>query len=142
MAETNRYRVVSACVVVPVISAAGPIMHTLYTGHVFDADPQHYRIRHNVDSGYIEEIGAGTAAADGEDGPPSAPDPAVEPGVAAEVEEKRAAARAKLPADGSVPDGRLGQDVWVEYAVLKGMDRTEAEKAVKSDLVNALKAQA
>lgn len=56
-----------------------------------------------------------------------------------EVEAKRAAARAKLPGDGSAPDGRAGEDVWREYAVKQGMDRVEVEKASKADLVGALK---
>jgi hypothetical protein len=57
----------------------------------------------------------------------------------AKREQARADAKAKLPADGSAPDGRAGKDVWVEYAVSKGMDRDEAEKADKADLVAALK---
>ncbi len=55
-----------------------------------------------------------------------------------ETERKRAAARAKLPADGSAPDGRASQEVWVEFAVARGLDRTEAEKASKEDLRKAL----
>ncbi len=54
------------------------------------------------------------------------------------VEQKRAAARSKLPADGSAPDGRASHEVWVEYAVSKGLDRSEAEKASKEDLKQAL----
>lgn len=56
-----------------------------------------------------------------------------------EVLARREAAAAKLPADGSAPDGRAAHEVWVEYAVRSGMDRTEAEKAPKSELVAALK---
>ncbi len=53
---------------------------------------------------------------------------------AAALEEKRAAARAKLPTDGSAPDGRASDAVLVEYLVSKGYDRGEAEKAGSSDL--------
>lgn len=56
-----------------------------------------------------------------------------------DAEARRAAARQKLVEIGGTPDGRHGQDVWVEYAVNQGMDRAEAEKATKSDLVAALK---
>ena len=62
----------------------------------------------------------------------------VTPEVDGEQEQKRAAARAKLPADGSAPDGRASTEVWVEYAVSRGLDRTEAEKASREDLKRAL----
>ncbi len=52
----------------------------------------------------------------------------------AAAEAKRADARAKLPADGSAPDGRASEAVWVEYAVAQGLDRAEAEKAGKEEL--------
>lgn len=56
-----------------------------------------------------------------------------------EVEARRAAARQKLTESGGTPHGNASKDVWVEYAVAQGMDRGEAEKADKSDLVAALK---
>ncbi len=54
------------------------------------------------------------------------------------AEQKRAAARAKLPADGSAPHHNAAPEVWVEYAVKQGLDRAEAEKASKEDLRKAL----
>lgn len=51
-----------------------------------------------------------------------------------DVEAKRAAARAKLPADGSAPAGNASHEVWVEYAVAKGYDRAEVEKSSRDDL--------
>jgi hypothetical protein len=54
--------------------------------------------------------------------------------VAAEVEARREAARAKLPADGSAPHHNAGEDVWREYAVVKGYDRDTVEKSSKEDL--------
>jgi hypothetical protein len=62
----------------------------------------------------------------------------VTPEVDSEQEQKRAAARAKLPADGSAPDGRASHETWVEYAVSKGLSREESEKASKDDLKAAL----
>ena len=56
-----------------------------------------------------------------------------------EVEARRTAARQKLTEAGGVPDGRMSKDVWIEYAVAEGMDRDEAERADKADLVAALK---
>lgn len=62
----------------------------------------------------------------------------VKPEVDSEQEQKRAAAKAKLPTDGSAPDGRASHEVWVEYAVSKGLSREESEKASKDDLKAAL----
>lgn len=55
-----------------------------------------------------------------------------------ELEERRAEARSKLADMGGVPDGRSSEAVWVEYAVLRGLDRTEAEKAGKDELRKVL----
>ncbi len=52
----------------------------------------------------------------------------------ASAEERRAAARAKLPEDGSAPKGSASQEVWAEYAVAQGYDRAEVEKASRDDL--------
>ncbi len=43
-----------------------------------------------------------------------------------------------LPTDGSAPAESANKATWVEYAVSKGMDRTEATKASKKDLIEAL----
>ncbi len=56
----------------------------------------------------------------------------------AEVEQKRAAARARLAEMGGTPDGRASFDVWVEYAVSRGMSREEVEKSSKDELRRAL----
>lgn len=60
-------------------------------------------------------------------------------GADPEVEQKRAAARAKLAESGGTPDGRSSEAVWIEYAVSKGTDRTEAEKAGKAALMDLYK---
>lgn len=62
--------------------------------------------------------GSETPAGSGQQAAPDGQSPGPDP----EVEEKRAAARAKLPTDGTAPDGRAGQAVWVEYLVTKGYD--------------------
>lgn len=51
-----------------------------------------------------------------------------------EQETRRAEARRQLSADGSAPDGRKGDAVFVEYLVNKGYDRAEVEKASSGDL--------
>lgn len=56
--------------------------------------------------------------------------------VDAEVAERRAAAKAKLPADGSAPDGRAADAVFVEYLVANGYGRDEVEKADRAELRN------
>ncbi len=58
----------------------------------------------------------------------------------AEVAEKRAAARAKLPADGSAPHGNAAQAVWVEYVVGRGQDY-DTVKDVDRDELKALAEQ-
>lgn len=55
------------------------------------------------------------------------------------VEQKRAEARAKLAELGGTPDGRSSEAVWIEYAVSKGTDRTEAEKVGKTALMDLFK---
>jgi len=52
----------------------------------------------------------------------------------AEIAEKRAAAKAKLPTDGSAPDGRAGQAVWVEYLVARGSNYDDVKDVDKADL--------
>ncbi len=51
-----------------------------------------------------------------------------------DAEAKRADARRQLPQDGSAPDGRKSDAVFVEYLVKNGYDRTEVEKASGGDL--------
>lgn len=56
-----------------------------------------------------------------------------------DVEAKRAEARSKLPADGSLPDGRAGQPVWVEHLVGKGYGYEALVKEDKAELVKIAK---
>lgn len=117
----------------------------LYKGAIVPDDCDPKRVKHLLDTGLIAEVGK---AADAELAPNAAvvPDefattggeqPAVESGQA-ELDRRREAARAKLPSDGSAPDGRASHEVWVEYAVARSLSREEAEKASKDDLRKAL----
>jgi len=54
-------------------------------------------------------------------------------------EQERAAARSKLPQDGSAPKGNASQQVWAEYAVAQGYDRAEVEKADRDDIRDLFK---
>lgn len=63
MADSKRYQVVIACVVVPVKGVDGATtLQTLYRGATFEGDPDNYRVAHNLESGYIAELGKDAAA--------------------------------------------------------------------------------
>lgn len=147
----KRYQVLSAAVVVPVATADGTVLQTLYRGSVLEADPTDLKVKHNADAGYITEIGekavagvdnSGTPLVDDKptvgDGNPGDPAALNDPGVvndeAHQVSARRQAAAAKLPADGSAPDGRASEDVWREYAVAKGYDRTAVEGSSRDEI--------
>jgi hypothetical protein len=57
------------------------------------------------------------------------------PETDADIRERRIAARAKLPLDGTPPKKTHGHQVWAEYAVRRGVDRTQAESATKDELI-------
>jgi hypothetical protein len=114
------YQVLRSGVVVTVAGAFGPEKQGFDERAILPPGVPEREIRHLLSVKLIRQVG----------GPPqSTPDmeePAEESvGTAAqatdpEVEAARAQARAKLPADGSAPDGRAAQTVWVEHAVAKG----------------------
>lgn len=52
----------------------------------------------------------------------------------ADLEKKRADARAKLPADGSAPDGRASQAVWAEYLAGRGQSYDDVKDVDKAEL--------
>lgn len=66
---------------------------------------------------------------------------ATPPGEDPEVAQKRAAARAKLPADGSAPKASNGQDVWVEYHVAQGGDYADLAKQDRDELIKLAKSR-
>lgn len=152
MADKKRYVVASACVIVPVTNNDGnEYLQTLFPPASFEADPDHPRIAHNAESGYIVEVGADVVAGVDAAGVPivgderpdgsdvGSPVELNDPGVVNEQQQARSAAAAKLPEDGTAPDGRAGKDVWVEYLVRKGYDRAEVEKQDKAELTKLAK---
>ncbi len=144
---TARYQVVGECAHAVVTDVSGvSAMQLLYKGAFLPDNVDPDRLKHLLETGLAVEVEDeddaiapnAAVAQDGNVGIPSLNQAGIvdeDPEVAA----KRAEAKAKLPADGSAPDGRASKDTWVEYAVAQGMDREEAEKADKSDLVAALK---
>ncbi len=137
MAKT--YVVVGQCAHVTVNTPTGPALNLLYQGATLPDSATKEQVEHLLSVKLIAEVGdvpANEVTGPG-DGAKDAivPDTDVEPEVLA----RRQAAAAKLASDGSAPHQNAGKDVWVEYAVVKGMDRVEAEKADKADLIAALK---
>lgn len=134
----TQYQVVGECAHVTVDSAAGRVSVLLYRPSPIPPGVPQERIDHLLSVGLIAKIGSGETI---EYPAPLAPDapPAEVDELDPEVLKARDAAQAKLPTDGSAPHANAGKDVWVEYAVAKGMDRTEADKADKADLIAALK---
>lgn len=135
----KQYVVVGACAHVTDNTPYGPATVLLYKGAVVPASATAAQIEHLLSVRLIEEIGdvaenEVTGPADGAKAA-TVPDSDVDPEVLA----RRKAAADKLPADGSAPHANAGKDVWVEYAAVKGMDRAEADKADKADLIAALK---
>lgn len=158
-----RYQVVGECAHVVVTDHTGVAATTLlYKGAFLPDEVDKDRLKHLLDTGLVAEVKDGeeiapnasvdqdptvgipplAPAGDGQgdgsdagDGGEKKSEPSAEE---QEAERKRAEARAKLPADGSAPDGRAADEVWVEYAVSKGMDRAEAAKAGKAEIRKAL----
>lgn len=145
-------QIVGECAYVTQDTAAGRAKMLLMKGAVVSADVP--EAKHLLSAGLAARVGG-----DASPGLDAAGEPVLDPDAAgtgkaaaeqveddpdakaaAEAEAKREAARAKLPADGSAPHHNAGEDVWREYAVSKGMDRAEVEKASKDDLKAALKA--
>jgi hypothetical protein len=137
MAKT--YVVVGQCAHVTVDTPTGPALNLLYKGATVPDSATPQQIEHLLSVKLIAEVNdvpANEVTGDGSDAKnPVVPDADVDPDVLA----RRQAAAAKLASDGSAPHSNAGKDVWVEYAVVKGMDRAEAEKADKADLIAALK---
>jgi hypothetical protein len=161
--RASRYQVIGECAHVTTVGLGGvSAMTLLYKGAFLPEGVDQARIRHLLDSKLIAEVGDAPIApnaaveqpnpdTEDNDGDGDAGD-GVHPVVTDEqrqqqakasadadaAERRRAEARAKLPADGSAPDGRASFETWVEYAVVQGMDRSEVEKASKEELRRAL----
>ena len=132
------YMVVGHCAHATVQTPHGRVQQLHFKGAVLPSDVPEQEIRHLLSVGLIEPIDAPSdvapAPAGTGDGTPAAEQP--QPEVDPEVEAKRANARAKLPADGSPPDKRAAQAVWVEYLVTKGYDYDALAKEDKQTLIS------
>lgn len=135
----KQYRVVGPCALVPTTTQQGATIVTLYQGAVLPADTSEARIAHLLSVGLVEEFGSlDEPFPAGVDTPvqvATVGGQSVESVADPELLTKRSAAAAKLPADGSAPKNAHGEDVWMEYAVRKGMDRAEAERLGKAGLM-------
>ncbi len=160
---TDRYQVIGECAHVVIQDVSGvSAMTLLYKGAFVPDGVDEARLKHLVDShlvAKVEDVPLAPNAAVGQDPtvgiPTSNPDgggsESEGPGgdglhpvlteeqrqrqrEAAEAEQKQADARAQLPSDGSAPDGRKSDAVFVEYLVARGYDRGEVEKASGTEL--------
>lgn len=131
-----RYQVIGHCAHATTRGSSGRVRQLFFKGQLLPEDTPGQEIRHLLSVNLIKPVGApatptvsASAAQPVTDTPVGQPTlteaeitataPA-NPATDTEVEAKRAAARAKLPTDGSRPDGRAAQAVWVEYLVTKG----------------------
>lgn len=156
------YQVVAECAHASVNTPMGKTVVLLYKGALVPEDaPQ---LQHLLEIGSVVRVDQDETGGVNADGVPSgAIDGSVPPGVTStpvekseeqkraeavadakskadpETAERRAAARAKLPEDGSVPDGRAGKDVFVEFLAGKGYDYDELVKQDKPELVELAK---
>ncbi len=155
----SRYQVVAECAYVKTSDASGVSWRLLEKGALFFGNTPN--LQHLLDNGYAAKVGGeATGGVDASGVPSGAYTVDVPPGVtstpvekseelrraeaeaeanyraAADLAEKRAAAKAKLPEDGSEPDGRAGQAVWVEYLLVKHPDRQydDLKDVTKADL--------
>lgn len=140
---SDRYQVTAECAYVTVDTLHGRVKTLVYRDAFVPADAP--ELRHLLDSGMAAKVGGPDTAPDTK---PATETPSITGGSAetpsgdepdADVEAKRAEARAKLAELGGTPDGRSSEAVWVEYAVAQGLSREEAEKAGKTELIAALR---
>jgi hypothetical protein len=159
----DRYQVIAECAYVKTSDAAGVSWRLYEKGALFDGNTPN--LQHLLDNGYAAKVGGEAAGGVDASGIPSgAYEFEVPEGItttpvvkseeqrkaeaeadanyraAADLAEKRAAAKAKLPEDGSAPDGRASKDVLVEYLAGKGYDYSELSKHEKAELIDLAKA--
>lgn len=116
---STTYQVVAPLVLVK--DEAG-VTHHAYQGAVLE-DLGREQVDHLLGLGFIAKVGSDAAV--------------VVPGREfldpAQVEESEAEAEAGRPVE--VPAKAARHDLWVDYAVAKGADRTEAQAQTKADLI-------
>lgn len=136
------YKVVAECAHVVVDGG----IRLIYKGAPVPDGQTPERLKHLLDSKLIAPTGEvpvapnsavvpeGFATTGGERVRPEQPATQASPSDASEVDQRRAAAKAQLPEDGSAPDGRKSDAVFVEYLVAKGYAFEEASKASSAEL--------
>lgn len=151
---SDRYQVVAECAYVKTSDSAGTSWRLYEKGALINGDTPN--LQHLLTNNYVVKVGGeATGGVDAAGVPSGAYEVEVPSGItttpvevdgekkaadaaakaAAEVDEKRAAARAKLPTDGSAPKSSHGQDVWVEYLVANGSAYDDVAKADKAELM-------
>lgn len=134
----TQYQVIGQCAHVRTVTAQGKMTLLLMKGAILPPDAPQEQIEHLLSVKLIAPIGEwADAAPSGGVSEPVGEGEASE--SARELVEKRAAARAKLPADGSLPHHAAGQPVWVEYLAGKGYDYDALATQEKADLVELAK---
>ena len=136
-----RYQVVGECAHVTVGTPSGPMVTLLLKGALLPDAVTAERLEHLLSVNLIAPLDgvepimpvSGPILNEQDGGTVDGGLPEVD-GEEAAKEQERAAARSKLPPDGSAPRGNASHDVWVEFAVLKGYDRAEVEKTDRDDI--------
>lgn len=149
---STQYQVVGHCAHVKTRDDAGQWATVLLPrGALLPADVPQDRIDHLLSVKLIAAVGeagpelpgAAVPAVSAQPSPTVGGEPATSdeaPAVSTPYDDPdRVAARAKLPADGSMPDGRNAQAVWVEWLVTKGYDYDALKGQEKPDLVELAK---
>lgn len=148
MTPRQQYRVIGHYASFKTATANGPMLVGFHKGATVPMDATPESIQHHLSVGLIAPVGEPASSpepaevlAPGWDNPEADTPPAVKSGPETadpDLETRRAEARAKLPADGSPPKKTHGQQVWAEYAVVRGYDRALAEAATKDELIEML----
>lgn len=161
MSESKQYVVTGHMATFDTDAGQGRMRVTFYRGQRVPEDAPADQVAHHLDVNLIAEVpgnqpagvdsAGGVVVGDqrpdggkpGEDIPvPTGALPADDKAKADdEVAEKRAAAKAKLPDGGAMPDGRAGQPVWAEYLVSKGSNYDDVKDVDKDQLVALAKQQ-
>lgn len=148
----SQYQVVGHCAHIKTRDDSGQWLTMLLPkGALLPADVPRDRIDHLLSVALIEQVGAAGPAIPGAAVPAvtAQPSPSEVPdlgGAAGDPptttpfnDPERVAARAKVPADGSLPHHNAGQPVWVEFLAAKGYDYDALKGQDKPDLVELAK---
>lgn len=118
----TQYKVTAPCLVhVPVMTATGPALGTVYAGDVLPQNVPEEKVRFWLDGGMIASVG---------EAPIPEPEKAPEPG---------SGTAPKMPPENGPGSGK---EAWAAYAVASGtLSREDAEGMSKTDLVRAVKGE-